>query len=516
VIAYFSFSLVFPKNDMQNNQDTMWSMMYPSYRSNSSSSNNNNMGKTTSMMTIQPEDVCLDPTPMGPRSMIQVVDSIPLEHVSTLLAATSSTRTPTQLFQSHEEVEYLLRPLLEMDSGHHKNNIHDFDVDDIDVDESARKHPRAVVPMEDDGDDADDDDDVDDDADDDLEAFYQKINGLVVVPPTLIPAMSSVRSMVGTSGEYWSSKRPAIDCAVTGLVVRPNQVPTMSSAATAMVGNDWSFRSPIVDCVVCHVKKDGLVTRRVSCDEPFCPASITTKSKSMERPPPHKKHAKTLKPAPPAAAAFKKRPPTSSSSSDAAFCKLRSYQAMLWKEKFQELCDFKGLYGTCHVPHDWSINPSLAKWVKRQRYQYKLKKEGKHTTLTDTREAALDELGFVWQSHLSAWEDKYQELLAYQAKHGHCHVPGSQSLATSSEHPQLAVWVQCQRRQYRLYCRGERSFMTEERVQKLDSVGFVWRPRQAGGMTTAKSLQNKKKQQQQQQQEQQEFPNPIMSSFTSV
>jgi hypothetical protein len=174
---------------------------------------------------------------------------------------------------------------------------------------------------------------------------------------------------------------------------------------------------------------------------------------------------------------------SSSSSSDAASCKLRGYQALLWKEKLQELCDFKAIYGTCHVPRDWSINPSLAKWVKQQRYQHKLKTEGKHTTLTDACKAALDDLGFVWQSHLSAWEDKFQELHVYQAKHGHCHVP-SQSVGTS-EHPQLAVWVQCQLRQYRLYCRGEQSFMTEEQLQKLESFGFVWRPRQAGGLTTA-------------------------------
>jgi Helicase associated domain len=480
---------------MQNNQDNMWTMMYPSYRSNS-----NNM----STMTTMPMDDCLDPTPIGPRSMIRVVDSVPLEHVSTLLAATSSTRTPTQLFPTHEEFESLLLPRLEMDNGHPKNNIHDFDVDEIDIDESFWKRPLSMIAMEDFGD--------DDDDDDDLEAFYQQINGF--------PTDSDATTLVAPPGDYWSFEGPAIDCAVTGLVVRtdsdttalvdppgdywsfkrrasaisglvvrPTQIPTMSSA-TGMVGQksgDWSFRSPIVDCAMYHVKKDGLMTHRVSCDEGFCPSSISTlKTKSIGISPPYKKHKRPIKHSPPSAKNKSSTISVSSSPSsfsDASPCKLRGYQALLWKEKFQELCDFKVLHGTCHVPHDWSINPSLAKWVKRQRYQHKLKTEGKHTTLTDARKAALDDLGFVWQSHLSAWEEKYQELLAYQAKHGHCHVP-SQSVGTS-EHSQLAVWVQCQRRQYRLYCRGERSFMTEERVQKLERVGFVWRPRQAGGMTTA-------------------------------
>jgi hypothetical protein len=470
------------------------------------------MATTTTMttMTIPTEDSCLDPTPMGPRSLIQVVDSVPLEQVSTLLAATCSGGTQTKFFQNHEEIEYLLRPLLEMDNDHHKKNINDDDDDDDDDDENHETIEYLFRPLRemDNGrnknriyNDVDDDNDdveytwkqplgvvaTEDDDNDNLEAYYQKMKAMVV-PPTLIPSRSSATAMVGPR-------------------------------------SDWSFRSPAIDCAVCHVKtstKDGLVVRRVSCDEQYCPSSIQTKSKSTRMPPPHKKkHQKSLKHAPPSAKRRSPIAPSSSSDADASYCKLRSYQALLWKEKFQELCDFKVLYGTCHVPHDWSINPSLAKWVKRQRYQHKLKKEGKHSTLTDTREAALDEMGFVWQSHLSAWEDKYQELLAYQAKHGHCLVPSQHSVlrvGTSSEHPQLAIWVQCQRRQYRLYCRGERSFMTAERVQKLDRVGFVWRPRQMGGTNTK---QNKKQQQLQQQQEQplyyqqRELPNPIMSSFTS-
>jgi hypothetical protein len=59
--------------------------------------------------------------------------------------------------------------------------------------------------------------------------------------------------------------------------------------------------------------------------------------------------------------------------------------------------------------------------------------------------------------------------------------------------------------------------MTTEQVQKLDRVGFVWRPRQTGWTNTK---QNKKQQLQQQQEQplyyqQRELPNPIMSSFAS-
>ena len=197
---------------------------------------------------------------------------------------------------------------------------------------------------------------------------------------------------------------------------------------------------------------------------------------------------------------------SSPSSASASSCKLRSFQSKLWKEKFEELLEYREKYGTCHVPHDWKGNPALAKWVKRQRYQYKLKRDGKHTTLTDDREDALNDVGFVWQSHRSAWEERYDELCAFRMVHGHCSVPatantGSTPTETMSSgetlqsntsaagaSPQLSVWVQCQRRQYRLYLRGERSFMTEERIQKLNNIGFVWKPR--GSSTPSSSTQS--------------------------
>jgi hypothetical protein len=155
---------------------------------------------------------------------------------------------------------------------------------------------------------------------------------------------------------------------------------------------------------------------------------------------------------------------------------IRSQHAQVWQQKFQELCEYKDRFGTCHVPHNWQESPTLAKWVKRQRYQYKLGQEGKHTTLTPERQEALEGLGFIWQCHDSAWEERFAELQEFHRVHGHCRVPTIDGVAYHN--PQLTIWVQCQRRQCRLFRRGaERSFMTEERIRKLDSLGFVWEPR---------------------------------------
>jgi hypothetical protein len=150
---------------------------------------------------------------------------------------------------------------------------------------------------------------------------------------------------------------------------------------------------------------------------------------------------------------------------------LNEYQAVLWEKRFQELLEFRGRHDNCLVPHNWAENLALAKWVKRQRYQFKLKTEGKHSTLTEERQSALDNLGFIWDSHNAVWEERLSELMEFKRRHGHCNVP-----STYSDNHSLSVWVQCQRRQYKLFREKDNwSGMSEERISRLESIGFVWK-----------------------------------------
>lgn len=150
----------------------------------------------------------------------------------------------------------------------------------------------------------------------------------------------------------------------------------------------------------------------------------------------------------------------------------RSNQLEQWNQRYHELVEFRQQHGHCLVPLSWPSNPSLAHWVKRQRHQYRMKQEGKHSTLTPDREEALSILGFVWDSHAAGWDERWKELRAYREEHGHCRVPKKYP-----ENPQLAVWVKCQRRQFKLYTEGRDSNMTRERIEKLLSLGFVFLPR---------------------------------------
>jgi hypothetical protein len=136
-------------------------------------------------------------------------------------------------------------------------------------------------------------------------------------------------------------------------------------------------------------------------------------------------------------------------------------------ERYKDLCVYQQAHGHCFV--DWKTDPLLAQWVKRQRYQSKLKSEGKHSTITDARLMALESLDFIWDSNRAIWEERWNELCVYNQIHGHANVP-----STYPENPQLAMWVKGQRRHYSLNQRGMRSSITEERAAKLDRLGFVW------------------------------------------
>lgn len=69
------------------------------------------------------------------------------------------------------------------------------------------------------------------------------------------------------------------------------------------------------------------------------------------------------------------------------------------------------------------------------------------------------------------WNAKFEELKLFRAKYGTCNVP-----QCDPENKQLGVWLRNQRTGYNLYTtKGKGRGMTEERIQKLESLGVEWR-----------------------------------------
>ena len=171
-----------------------------------------------------------------------------------------------------------------------------------------------------------------------------------------------------------------------------------------------------------------------------------------------------------------KSAPPANSSKKAGTCKSGvSYgeqQTAKWNERFEELVHFRKHNGHCVVPMHNHPNVALSNWVKRQRNQYRLKVSGRHSTLSDERQQALDDLGFVWDAHTACWEERYDQLREFYREYGHARVPKSYKKI-----PALATWVKCQRRQYKLMKAKKTSCITKERIRLLKKLRFDFTPR---------------------------------------
>ena len=154
--------------------------------------------------------------------------------------------------------------------------------------------------------------------------------------------------------------------------------------------------------------------------------------------------------------------------------RFREFQAGQWTSMYEELCAFRQKHGHTSVPHRYAKNQSLGRWVKRQRYQFKLWKENQPSTMTPDRAHALAAIGFVWDSQNAAWFERYEELKAYRATYGTCNVPSN-----SPSFAKLSIWIKCQRRQHKLLQEGQSSNMTPQRIADLERVGLQWELRHA-------------------------------------
>ena len=91
--------------------------------------------------------------------------------------------------------------------------------------------------------------------------------------------------------------------------------------------------------------------------------------------------------------------------------------------------------------------------------------------MTTERIADLEKIGFEWGlGNDSLWQTVYEELIAYKQQNGHCNVP-----RRYAQNKPLGTWVQTQRHQHGLLCKGKPSHMTTERIAALEKIGFEWR-----------------------------------------
>mmetsp|Transcript_26733 Transcript_26733/g.32420 ORF Transcript_26733/g.32420 Transcript_26733/m.32420 type:complete len:371 (+) Transcript_26733:152-1264(+) len=143
-----------------------------------------------------------------------------------------------------------------------------------------------------------------------------------------------------------------------------------------------------------------------------------------------------------------------------------------WMVHYKNLKKFKACTGHCNVSKHHSNNPRLGKWVEVQQNEYSKLKNKDKSHMTQLKIELLNDIGFKWKiskTHNGAWEKRYNQLKEFKSQKGHCNVPQKYEM-----NPSLGVWVSTQRQEYKKYCEGMASRMTESRLKELENIDFSW------------------------------------------
>ena len=143
-----------------------------------------------------------------------------------------------------------------------------------------------------------------------------------------------------------------------------------------------------------------------------------------------------------------------------------------WNDMFAALSEFFEAEGHCHVPDHSAV---LADWVRRQRRAgmsptVSKSPRARRNALNASQRQRLDSLGFIWDTKEAEWDLMFLELQNFCKERNHCIVPAKmpENGPYKTGGPRLARWVKTLRQAY------ANKTLAEEKVQKLNNLGFVW------------------------------------------
>ncbi|KAL3762831.1 hypothetical protein ACHAWU_000978 [Discostella pseudostelligera] len=172
------------------------------------------------------------------------------------------------------------------------------------------------------------------------------------------------------------------------------------------------------------------------------------------------------------------------------------YEAQ-WFERLEELKGYRRMYLNTLVPKYCPMYPLLGRWVDKQRLDYSryqkrksmeekwggvdvLDKEvedeikrlnGLHTGMTEERIRLLEAEDFIWDAFAYSWDLKFEELQNFAALNGHANVRETRK---GDANASLARWATNQRKNFIKYQNGQPTSLTEEKIERLNSIGFSW------------------------------------------
>ena len=157
-----------------------------------------------------------------------------------------------------------------------------------------------------------------------------------------------------------------------------------------------------------------------------------------------------------------------------------THSEIQWGKLYQELIDYKKEHGNCDIPKTTQEDSKLSRWAVEQRRRYK------RGELNKEQIKKLEKQEFSWtlkKDHVynKYWEEQYQSLTDYREEQGDCNVPSKYS-----RDPALGCWVGRQRKNYKA------GVLNQERIDKLEKIGFIWNPKEAQWEQKLEELQNYK------------------------
>ena len=135
-------------------------------------------------------------------------------------------------------------------------------------------------------------------------------------------------------------------------------------------------------------------------------------------------------------------------------------------------------------------------WIQTMRKYYKGFQKGEKVPITAEQFDQLKKWGFKFECGLKkatnpakrkSWEDRFEELVQYKEEHGHVNIPQKCEYKVAIqrllivvysrfrhliEDPILGNWVKTQRKEYSHFKAGEKSLMSQERIDRLVQIRY--------------------------------------------
>jgi len=144
-----------------------------------------------------------------------------------------------------------------------------------------------------------------------------------------------------------------------------------------------------------------------------------------------------------------------------------------WNSMLEALQAYKENHGSYSFTSNTSVLPKPERrvkyWAHQQRREYKKLKQGKESTLTAQRLQRLSAIGFDMSPKPDSvpWEQHLENFRNFVKEHGHCR--------PNIYHPTLGHFTTNMRYFYRKKEQGQATSLTDERINDLLEIGFVFK-----------------------------------------